>query len=85
MNQDILIPKMKRIDRNKRRIKIPLINLAAIFFCTLIIIGSTFINFNIRHYIIPPDIFSNKVLSAEDFVYSFFLIPQIPIVMFVLF
>lgn len=83
MSQDILIPKMKRIDRNKRRIKIPLINLAAIFFCTLIIIGSTFINFDIKHYIIPSGIFSNKGLSADDFVYSFFLIPQIPVIMFV--
>lgn len=83
MSQDVLIPKMKRIDKNKRRIKIPLINLVTIFFCTLLIIGSTFINLDIKHYIIPSYIFSNKGLSTEDFVYCFCLIPQIPIIMFV--
>ncbi|MDE6138633.1 MAG: biotin transporter BioY [Candidatus Gastranaerophilales bacterium] len=83
MSQDVLIPKMKRIDKNKRRIKIPLINLVAIFFCTILIIGSTFINLDIKHYIIPSYIFSNKHLTTEDFIYSFFLIPQIPVIMFV--
>ncbi len=82
MNQDVLIPKMKRIDKTKRRIKIPLINFAAIFFCTLLIIGSTFVNLDIKHYIIPSYIFSNKNLTPEDFVYGFYIIPQIPIIMF---
>lgn len=83
MSQDILIPKMKRIDKTKRRIKIPLINFAAIFFCTILIIGSTFVNIDIKHYIIPSNIFSNNGLTSEDFIASFHLIPQIPVVMFI--
>jgi biotin transporter BioY len=47
------------------------------------IVGAAFLNVNIKHYIIPLDIFTNKNLTLNDFIYSFYFIPQIPIVLFV--
>ena len=81
MSEEVLIPKMTRIDKKKRKIKIPLINFVIIIFCTLLIIASTFININLKHYIIPLDLFTNKNLSMENFVFA--IIPQIPIIMFI--
>lgn len=84
MNEDVLIPKMTRIDKTrKRKIKIPVINIVLILFAVLLYVCSTFVNLNIRHYILPVELFSGTTLSADDFIYSFFLIPQVPIVLFV--
>ena len=84
MSEDVLIPKMKRIDKNKKRkVKIPLINFVLILFCTLLIIASTFININFKHYIFPIDLFTNKNLSIDNFIFSIPFIPQIPIVMLI--
>lgn len=83
MSEDVLIPKMTRLDKRKKKIKIPLINFVVILFGTLLIIAATFLNLNIKHYILPAGFFSHKNLTPENFVYSFYLIPQIPIVMFV--
>lgn len=83
MSEEVLIPKMKRIDKTKKEIKIPWLSLFVIFFGTLLIIGATFINLSIKHYILPADIFTNKNLTNEDFIRSFCIIPQIPVLMFV--
>lgn len=83
MSQEVLIPKMTRIDKKKRKIKVPLINFVIIIFCTLLIIASTFLNLNIKHYIIPLDLFTNRNLTSESFVYSLLFIPQIPTIMFI--
>ncbi len=83
MSEEVLIPKMTRISKSKKKIKIPLLNVAIILFCSLILVGATFINIDIKHYIIPSNIFSNKNLNLEDFIFSFYIIPQIPIVMFI--
>jgi biotin transporter BioY len=83
MNEEVLIPKMNRKSNIKRKIKIPTLNFVLILFCILLIIGASFINLNIKHYILPLDIFTNKNLTTNDFIFSFYFIPQIPIVMFV--
>ena len=83
MSSEVLIPKMTRIDKKKRRVKIPLINFVVIIFCTLLIIASTFININLKHYIIPMDLFTNKNLSMDNFIFCIPFIPQVPIVMFI--
>ena len=83
MSSEVLIPKMTRIDKKKRKVKIPLINFVVIIFCTLLIIASTFININLKHYIIPIDLFTNKNLSMENFVFAMPFIPQIPVIMFI--
>ncbi len=83
MSEQVLIPKMKRIDKTKKKFRIPWLNLILVIFCTLLIICSTFLNINIKHYIIPQNIFSGEKLSAENFIYSLYFIPQIPVIMFI--
>lgn len=84
MNEEVLIPKMTRIGKtHKKKVKISFINLVLIFFAVLLFVCSTFVNLNIRHYILPLKVFSGVNLLQEDFIYSFFLIPQIPVVLFV--
>lgn len=83
MTQEVLIPKMKRMDKRQQRIKIPMLNLVVILFCTLLLVGATFVNINIKHYFLPLDFLTNKNLTSEDFITCFSIIPQIPIVMFI--
>lgn len=82
MSGEVLIPKMKRLDKSTRRVKIPILNFAIVLAAVLMIICSTFVNLEVRHFIIPSNLFSGKV-RYSDFVYCFYLIPQIPVVMFV--
>ena len=84
MNDEVLIPQMTRVDKYKRhKIKIPFSNLVFIGTAIILFICSTFVNINIKHYILPTEIFSSANLTSDDFIYSFCLIPQIPVVMFV--
>lgn len=84
MSEEVLIPKMTRKNHNeKKRVKIPLINFVVIIFCILMIIASTFINLNIKHFVIPIDLFTNKNLTFENFIFSVFFIPQIPVIMLI--
>ena len=83
MTEEALIPTMKRIDEKNRKPGIPFLNMAIIFFCTLLIIGSTFININFQHYILPKGYFNGGNYTNTDFIYSFYIIPQIPVLMFV--
>ena len=83
MTQEVLIPKMKRIDKRQRKIRIPLLNLVVIIFCTMLLDGATFVNINIKHYYLPLEFFSDKTLTPDDYIKSFCIIPQIPIVMFI--
>ena len=83
MSEEILIPRMRRIDKSKRKINVPWLNLAIVIFCTLILIASTFIIFDIKHWLIPINIFMNTKLNIDDFIYDFALIPQIPAVLFI--
>lgn len=83
MTEEALIPTMKRIDKKNRKIKIPFVNIVLIFLCTLLIICSTFININIQHYILPKGYFNGGDFYRNDFIKSFYIIPQIPVLMFV--
>ena len=83
MSEEVLMPKMKRLDNKQKKIKIPLLNLLLIFVCTILLVASTFINIDLKHYIIPHGLFSNKNFRPEDCIYAFSIIPQIPVVMFV--
>lgn len=82
MSEEILIPKMKRIDPEKNKLRIPFTNISIVIFAIILLVCSTFLNINLKHYILPSGIFSNS-LAAEDFIYSFFIIPQVPILMFI--
>lgn len=82
-DDETMIPKIKRVKKEKKKIRIPLLNILLVLFCSFLLMVSTFVQFNITHYIIPFDIFSNSNLTKEDFLYTFSIIPQIPAVMFV--
>ncbi len=83
MTQEVLIPKMKRLNEQQKKIRIPVFNFVLILFCTFLIIGSTFLNLDIKHYILPEGFFSGDKFTPEDFVYSFSIVPQIPLIMFI--
>ncbi len=81
--QEVLIPKMKRIDKKQNRIKLPFFSVLIVLCALLLIIASTFVGFELKHYIVPAGFWSGKVLSQEDYIVSFYVIPQIPVLMFI--
>lgn len=83
MSEEVLIPKMEKMDKSKRKIHIPWLNISVILLCTLLIIFSTFVNLNIKHYIIPHNLFTSNNLNSSDFIKSIHYIPQIPIIVFI--
>lgn len=82
-DDESMIPKIKRVKKEKKKIKIPFLNILLVLFCSFLLMVSTFVQLNITHFIIPVDIFSNNHLTKENFLYTFSIIPQIPAVLFV--
>jgi len=82
MSEEVLIPKMKRLDSKQKQIKIPVNNFILVILCTLLIICATFVNIDIKHYVIPQGFSFGKHYNTEDFVYCFSIIPQIPVLLF---
>ncbi len=83
MSQEVLIPKMKRIDKKQKKVNVSLLNFVFVIFSTVLIVAATFINLSFKHYILPQTLFSGKPLSVDDFIYCFSIIPQIPVLMFI--
>ena len=82
-DDDTMLPRIKRVSKEKKKLKIPVLNILLVLFCSFLLMVSTFIQFNITHFILPFDIFSNKALTKADFLYTYSIIPQVPAVMFV--
>lgn len=82
-DDEAMVPRIKRVKKEKKKIKIPVLNILLVLFCSFLMMVATFVQFDITHYIIPHDIFSNHALTKEDFLYTYSIIPQIPAVMFV--
>ena len=82
MSEEVLIPKMRRLDGKQKKVKIPINNFILVILCTLLIVCATFINIDIKHYIIPQGFSFGKTYKPQDFIYSFSIIPQIPVLMF---
>ena len=80
---EAMVPHIKRISKEKKRIKIPTLNLLMVLFCVFMLICATFIQFDITHPVIP-NLFSGKHLTKADFFYTFSIIPQVPIVLFII-
>jgi len=78
-----MVPRIKRVKKEKKKIKIPVLNILLVLFCSFLLIVATFIQLDITHFIIPHDLFSNKSLTKEDFLYTFSIIPQIPAVLLI--
>lgn len=83
LEDEATLPRIKRVKKVKKKIKIPVLNILLVLFCAFLLIVATFVQLNITHFIIPHDLFSNKALTREDFLYTFSIIPQIPAVMFI--
>ena len=81
--EDILIPKMQRLDKKQRKIHIPVLNVLLVFAAILFMVASTFVNIHIKHYFIPGDAFSGGGFETNNFIYNFYIIPQIPALMFI--
>lgn len=81
--EEAMVPHIKRISKEKKKIKIPVLNLVLIFFCTFLLVISTFIQLKIIHPIIPFDVFTNHTLTSKDFLYKYMIIPQVPTLLFV--
>lgn len=83
MSEEVLIPKMMRIDKKRKNFKIPFLNIALVLLFTLFLISSTFICLKLRHFVIPQGFFSGgKNFVKDDFLFSFAIIPQIPALLF---
>ena len=74
---------IKLIKKQIEGIRLTFGSLLLILCCTFLIILATFVKFDITHFIIPSSLFGGEKLILKDFLYTYSLIPQIPIVMFV--
>lgn len=76
--------RIKVIQKQIEGIRLSFGSLLLILCCTFLIVFATFVQFNITHFIIPSGLFDeNTKLVFKDFLYTYKLIPQIPVVMFV--
>lgn len=75
---ETMVPKIKRIEKD-RKVKIPVLNIILVLFCSFLLMVSTFIRLDIKQ--IPLDFIANHNFTKADFVYS--IIPQVPMVLFV--
>lgn len=80
---DAMLPRIQRIKKEKKKFHIPFLNILLVLFCTFLLVVATFVQLDIKHFIIPLDLFSNKALTKDDFFYTYTIIPQIPAVMFI--
>lgn len=75
---------IKTIKKQIEGIRLSFGSLLLILCCTVLIIFATFVQFDITHFVIPKGLFDeNTKLIFKDFLYTYKLIPQIPVVMFV--
>ena len=81
--EEEMLPKIKRVSKEKRKLYIPILNIILVLFCSFLLMVATFVQLNLTHFIIPHDLFSNHALKKEDFLYTYSIIPQIPAVLFV--
>ena len=83
MTENTPKPRIRVIKKQIEGIRLSFGSLLLILCCTFLIILSTFIQFNVNHFIIPMGLFKGEQLSLSDYIYTYKLIPQIPVVMFV--
>ena len=76
-------PRIRVVKKEIEGIRLTFGSLLLILCCTFLIILSTFMQFNVNHFILPMGLFKGEQLSLSDYIYTYKLIPQIPIVMFV--
>ena len=75
--------KEKPLKRLMKNMEITFGVLLLIICCTFLIILSTFVQIDIIHFILPIEVFKGAKLNYNDFLYTYKIIPQIPVIMFV--
>ena len=76
-------PKIRVIKKQIEGIRLTFGSLLLILCCTFLLILSTFVQLDVTHFIIPKGLFSGADLKLSDFIHTYKLIPQVPVVMFV--
>ena len=77
------VPRIRIIKKQIEGIRLSFGSLLLVLCCMFLIIFSTFIQININHFTIPAGVFSGQHLSAGDYIHTYKLIPQVPVIMFV--
>lgn len=83
MTDEAMIPNMRRRSSQKKANNVSTVKILLVVCGFLILIASPFFNFEIKHFIIPTDLFTNKELTFQNFVYTTYFIPQIPFLLFI--
>lgn len=76
-------PRIRVIRKQIEGIRLSFGSILLMLCCTFLLIMSTFVQFNINHFIIPAGLFSGEHLVMSDYIHTYKLIPQIPVVMFI--
>lgn len=76
-------PKIRIIKKQIEGIRLSFGSILLILCCTFLIILSTFIQVNINHFTIPAGLFSGEHLALTDYIHTYKLIPQVPVIMFI--
>lgn len=76
-------PKIRIIKKQIEGIRLSFGSILLVLCCTFLIILSTFIQVNINHFIIPSGLFNGEHLQLTDYIHTYKLIPQVPVIMFI--
>lgn len=76
-------PRVRVVKRQIEGIRLSMGSILLMLCCTFLLIISTFVQVNITHFTIPSGLFSGGNLGISDFIHTYKLIPQLPIVMFI--
>lgn len=76
-------PKIRVVKKQVEGIRLSFGSLLLVLCCTFLIILATFTQFNVNHFVIPSGVFSGEQLDIHDFIHTYKLIPQVPVIMFI--
>ena len=76
-------PKIRVVKKQIEGIRLTFGSILLVLCCAFLLVLSTFVQLNVTHFIIPKGLFSGVNLQISDFLHTYRLIPQIPVVMFV--
>ena len=83
MTNNTAAPKIRVVKKQVEGIRLSFGSLLLILCCTFLIILATFTQFNVNHFVIPSGVFSGEQLDIHDFIHTYKLIPQVPVIMFI--
>lgn len=78
-NKSIMSNESKVIKRQVEGIRLSFGSILLVLACTFLVILATFIQLDITHFIIPK----GENLNLQDYIFTYKIVPQVPVVMFV--